>query len=143
VEILALIEVPPVREASALSFFVLRVKHFWKNPFHEKIKCIVKKGLYKCNLLKGTTKEQYLRNLGLRRYAPEPYDGKIYLLLSDEYADARGPAFFTMWSRLAEKGIESFNIPGKHLSFLQDPSAGKIASVLKNILKMPYSESPQ
>ncbi len=55
----------------------------------------------------------------IRNYHPQPFQGRIILLRTSEHlADYRDPTMG--WGGLASEGIETYVVPGNHLSFVKE-----------------------
>jgi len=51
-------------------------------------------------------------------YRPEPYPGKIALLVHEEFEDDKEPTL--LWNALVSGGIERYAVPGNHLTYIRD-----------------------
>ena len=71
----------------------------------------------------------YLKNLA-NAYEPEPFPGKITLMLSQSEAKRRFLAPARGWDRLATGGLEVSKVTGDHFSVFQKPGVTEVAKVL-------------
>lgn len=77
--------------------------------------------------------------LSLPRYDIQPYDGEVHLLrpkeaeyLSGYGHDKREPAEY--FGKLAVKGLKVHEVPGNHITCMEEPNVGILASKLNTIL---------
>jgi thioesterase domain-containing protein/acyl carrier protein len=69
-------------------------------------------------------------SLAIHRYRPRPYDGRVALLVSEEY-HRRGPTLG--WDALAAGGLDVHPIPGDHHTCIREHVAA-MAAVLRHCL---------
>jgi thioesterase domain-containing protein len=70
------------------------------------------------------------------RYRPTPYRGQLHLVVSNQLAPIyHSPAWSRSWSHLALLAIQTYVVPGTHLSMVEETSAGCVADVLRAILE--------
>jgi hypothetical protein len=75
----------------------------------------------------------------LDHYVPKPYPGKITLLLSDEWRPRYSSS--GRLSKLAQGGIELYEIPGYHSHVFDEPQLSVLAERLRHCLaqSVPHS----
>jgi len=56
----------------------------------------------------------------LLRYQPKPYDGRITMLLTDNFPSLSRPP--SEWSNWARGGLEIHRVPGDHNTYIRDLS---------------------
>jgi aspartate racemase len=67
-------------------------------------------------------------------YRPGPYPGRIILFKAAEEGAAYGPDPKMGWGDLAQDGVEVFEVPGDHMSILDQPRVAELADRLRSCL---------
>jgi aspartate racemase len=67
-------------------------------------------------------------------YRPEPYPGRITLFKAAEEAAEYGPDPKMGWGGLARGGVEVVEVPGDHMSILDQPRVAELADRLRSYL---------
>ena len=67
-------------------------------------------------------------------YRPGPYPGRITLFKAKEEGEAYGPDPKMGWGELAQDGVEVFEVPGDHMSILDQPRVAELADRLRSCL---------
>jgi thioesterase domain-containing protein len=73
----------------------------------------------------------------LRRYAPQPYPGRLLLVRAAERPD-RDPTLG--WGAVAAGGLDAWELPGDHYTLLQVPRAAEVAALLAGALAAPLTD---
>ena len=79
-----------------------------------------------------TRPEDFLTSMSFasRRYAPQPYDGPVLLFRRTGDLTGRYRLKDYGWSKVVRSGLEIFDIPGDHLTLLDEPGVGALAKKL-------------
>ena len=75
-------------------------------------------------------------------YRPEPYPGRITLFKAAEEAAGYGPDPEMGWGGLALGGVEVFEVPGDHMSILDQPRVAELADRLRGCLEVTQKIPP-
>jgi amino acid adenylation domain-containing protein/non-ribosomal peptide synthase protein (TIGR01720 family) len=73
-----------------------------------------------------------------RNYTPKPYTGRITLFRSAESVAEYSQEPDMGWGKLAQGGVEIYDVPGDHLSMLQEPNVQVLAEALRACLEKEY-----
>jgi amino acid adenylation domain-containing protein len=79
----------------------------------------------------------------LRRYVPQPYEGRVYLFRAREgEVKAKLGADRTLgWGRVCRQGVEVIEVPGDHLTIITQPHVPVLAQALQSCL-LPFHSYP-
>jgi len=81
---------------------------------------------------KGLVTRNAWQTGALFRYRPRPYPGEAILILSAERRDTA--ELVRRWRRLVTGGLSVAEVPGDHLTMLQEPQIGELARTLMRLL---------
>lgn len=70
-----------------------------------------------------------------RDYTPKPYPGRVILFKAADQKAILGPDPELGWGSVAKGGVESYEVPGDHMTILDRPRVAKLAEELKRFLK--------
>ncbi len=70
-----------------------------------------------------------------RRYEPQPYPGRITLFRAQEQPPESPPERDMGWAALAQGGVDVRDVPGDHLSMLQEPHVRVLAEEMQRCLE--------
>jgi hypothetical protein len=73
-------------------------------------------------------------------YRPEPYPGRITLFKAAEEEAEFGPDPELGWGGVARGGVEVFEVPGDHISILDQPRVAELADRLRGCLEATQKE---
>jgi hypothetical protein len=71
------------------------------------------------------------------KYSPRPYKGKVWFFHGSHMTEYR-----ERWASLAQGGIETYLLPGEHLTMMEDPHVGQVAEKLNASLERIASAVP-
>jgi thioesterase domain-containing protein len=73
-------------------------------------------------------------------YKPQPYDGKVTLLLARDVEPPHGAEQSVFgWQGLVPAGLEIHEVPGTHHTLTHNPNAAELASTLLRCMSLPQS----
>jgi aspartate racemase len=134
-----------------------RVKMHWKNilrsPAKERLRYVRHKGrtlrrkiksqlwqmLYQCYARSGRPLPTALQNvkeanfLAAKDYVTKPYAGSVTLFLASEQTVEGDPC--EVWGKLALGGVTVHQIPGDHVTLIEEPNVRVLAEHLASCLK--------
>jgi len=76
----------------------------------------------------------------LRRYSPQPYSGVITLFRAREKDPKQFYDAHLGWKYLAEGSLSIHDVPGHHLSLMQEPNVAALATTLQHELNNTYAK---
>jgi thioesterase domain-containing protein len=91
------------------------------------------------NINPPETEQAHLRHLysiysgnvrAIHRYVPEPYDGNLTLFLAQDETIASQQASIVGWSKLSNKPLSVYKVPGDHYAILKEPDVENLSSCL-------------
>ena len=71
----------------------------------------------------------------LSTYHPDPYAGRVLFFRSADRLACFGGTLDFGWGRFVQGGIESYVVPGDHISMLQEPNVAQLAQHLEAFLE--------
>ena len=81
----------------------------------------------------GSVTRKAAKNSAYFRYRPKPYAGEAILVVASERQNTAELA--QRWRRLARGGLVVAEVPGDHISMLQEPGIGELARALMRVLE--------
>jgi thioesterase domain-containing protein/acyl carrier protein len=76
------------------------------------------------------------------RYRPKPYPGRITLFKAAEHEAVFGPDPEMGWGRVARGGVEVYEVPGDHMTILDEPRLAKLVERLQVCLDAAGRKGP-
>ena len=70
----------------------------------------------------------------LSTYHPEPYAGRVLFFRSADRLACFGGTLDFGWGKFVQGGIESYVVPGDHISMLEEPNVAQLAQHLESFL---------
>ncbi|WPU95686.1 amino acid adenylation domain-containing protein [Mucilaginibacter sabulilitoris] len=86
----------------------------------------------------GIIKEKHLA--AFRKYQLKPFDNKVYLFRADICVHYVNDEQYLGWKKYARNGVEVLQVPGDHLSMLENPNVSILADILERTLTQ-YSQT--
>ena len=80
--------------------------------------------------------EKYFRynSIAVKYYVPDSYPGRITLFRSSEgyqYLEQRSPDPLLGWGKIANGGLEVYEVPGNHMQIVREPSVKALGEQLR------------
>ena len=69
-----------------------------------------------------------------KRYHPRPYSGRVTLFRAARHDPQYGPDPKLGWAEVAKEGVDVHEVPGDHISILDDPGVGVLAEKLRSCI---------
>jgi len=69
-----------------------------------------------------------------KRYHPRPYSGRVTLFRAAKHDSQYGSDPKLGWAEVAKEGVDVHEVPGDHISILDDPGVGVLAEKLRSCI---------
>jgi aspartate racemase len=72
--------------------------------------------------------------LAFKRYVTKPYSGKVTVFMAAQHRPSTAEFLQTAWNDLAKGGVELHEVPGDHVTMIEEPHAEALAQSLRKCL---------
>ena len=80
--------------------------------------------------------------LAFRNYMARPYPGKVTIFTASENLPSKKHLIRTVWSRVALRGAEMHEVPGDHVTLIEEPHVKVLAEKLRACMDAFRQETP-